>query len=105
MLASDCTIRDMKAAGAGANKAPIRLGASDPERIPVPEDDDEMSPGRKRAPDVQEAQGGGKRERAGTVTLDVNKIRELLREQSQEIMAHRTRLPSWLQRFRRWRRR
>ena len=58
MPASDYTIRDMKAAGAGANKAPIRWGASDPERIPVPEDDDEMSPGRKRAPDVQEAPGG-----------------------------------------------
>ena len=84
-------IRAMRTgAGAGSNKAPILLGERGAEKVPIPDDDDDMSPMRKRGQDesVAAGQAASKRERSGVVTLDVAKIRELLREQSKEIMEH-----------------
>ncbi|CAE7541494.1 unnamed protein product [Symbiodinium sp. CCMP2456] len=74
---------------AKSNKQKVQLGGAD---IPVPvndvagDSDDLMSPTKKRASEA--AQSSGKRERgtSQTLSLDYNSLRDLLREQSAELL-------------------
>ena len=81
----------------GANKLKIQLGGN-PALVPVPledgDGDDDLvlsSPSKKRGGEAPaEANRGGKREKSGgsgeSVTIDVASLRNLLREQSDELM-------------------
>ena len=83
----------------GGNKQPIHLGGGAAAAVPVPGgdgdlgdlevDDDILSPGRKRGGGQRESPGPPKKEKVAveTVTLDVAKIRDLLVEQSKELLA------------------
>ncbi|CAE7265287.1 lolT1 [Symbiodinium sp. CCMP2592] len=74
----------------GSGKPAVQLGGGQASEVPVPvdEEDDDMAEPRKRSGGPEPAPGlpSPKKERSGVVTLDVQRIRELLAEQSRELL-------------------